>query len=168
MKKLLPAIAALACSISVTLPAIAGSHRDVQELAEMIKSTGTTVSFNDNRYDKNCLGLMGYYHFEKDKSDILVICSDQVNLKDSDEVWETLAHEATHTMQACNGGPIFKSTYHPRIFRALGSKAPHYAKMIDNSYAGDKAIIEAEAFWMELQTPEVVKKLFYTYCIHSD
>ena len=160
-------LASVLATAAISLPVSAGSFNDSKQLINLIRSTGTPVSVNSNTFDELCPGKAGYYHFEKNVSDILVVCSDQVNVDDPHELWEVLSHEATHVMQACLGSTLFVDAYTPRIFRTLSTKAPHYAKMIDNQYSGDHAIIEAEAFYMELQSPTVVKDLFTKACLNG-
>jgi hypothetical protein len=52
----------------------------------------------------------------------------------------------------------------PRTYRQLQTMAPHYAKLVGRSYASSDQRLEAEAFWMELQTPPVVIDLFQRNC----
>lgn len=160
-------LASVLATAALSSPVSAGSFNDSKQLATLVESTGTLVSFNTNSFDKTCPGKAGYYQYIKDVSDVLVVCTDQVNTDDPDELWETLAHESTHVAQACLGSMLFQESYHPRIFRSLATKAPHYAKMIDNQYSGDHAIAEAEAFWMELQAPSTVLAIFRKACTKS-
>jgi hypothetical protein len=67
-------------------------------------------------------------------------------------------------MQACTGSSAIADAMMPRTYRELRTMAPHYAKLIDRSYPGPVQRLEAEAFWMELQTPEVVTGLFRRNC----
>ena len=155
----LPLLAALAFAT----PAQAGMN-EAHALLDMIKSTGTTVSFNSNRFDKHCLDSAGYYAFEEKVQDLMVVCTDQVNTKDGDALWEVVAHEATHIMQACFGGNILKEGYIARMHRELRAQAPHYSKMV-NSYSTAHQLEEAEAYWMELQAPAEVLGFFHRACI---
>ena len=145
-KKLLATVCALTCCLGDPMPASAGTHQDIITFINIIKETGTKFSINPNSFDKLCEGKDGYYQYIENVSDVLVVCSDQVNIKDPHDFWETLSHEATHVMQACRGGNIFSESYMPRIFRTLQTKAPHYARMIDTQYSTDHARHEAEAF----------------------
>jgi len=79
-------------------------------------------------------------------------------------VWEVMAHESTHIMQACTGSTAIADELMPRTFRELRTMAPHYAKLIDGSYPVNDQRLEAEAFWMELQTPPSVIGLFRNLC----
>ncbi len=163
MNKLFTAIAAVLLTIGTTLPAKAGSFKDSLKLMEMVEATGTQVSINGNDYDKNCGDNAGYYQFIKDKIDILVVCKDQVDLKNPDELWETVSHESVHVAQACNGGAYFKAKYHPRMLRHVRAFAPHYAEQL-MGYRGDHQLKELEAFWAELQTPETVMEMVESAC----
>ena len=156
IKQIIAAIAGLA----ITAPAMATSWTDVNEMVELIKGTGTTVSAIDCETD----GVMGYYRFDQANSvDLLVICKDNVPMYDADAVWEVVVHEATHVMQACQGGPILKDTYIPRVLRELQETAPHYYSTLQQ-YRGDHKRVEIEAFWMELRTPAVAMDFMNKYC----
>jgi hypothetical protein len=78
-----------------------------------------------------------------------------------------MAHESTHIMQACRGGSVIADDSMPRTFRELRTIAPHYAKLIDRSYPSSDQRLEAEAFWMELQTPDNVIALFRQLCANG-
>ena len=158
--KILAAVAGLAIAIP-GLPAAATSWRDVETLVNLVKGTGTKVEA------RNCerAGVQGYYQFsEPHNIDLMVICANAVDMSDSDAVWEVVAHEATHTMQACFGGPILKDSYVPRILRELQETAPHYYATLMESYEGSHKRHELEAFWMELRSPEDVFHFFNKYC----
>ena len=164
MNALTKLFASVLATAAISLPVSAGSFDDSKNLINLIESTGTQVSFNQNSFDKHCPGKQGYYVFEKDVQDILVVCRDQIDENDPHAVWEVLSHEATHVAQACVGSTLFANEYMPRIFRTLSTKAPHYAKMIDHQYSGDHAMFEAEAFWMELQPPSTVLAIVDKAC----
>ena len=148
-------------------PATAGQVETTQ-LLDLIESTGTTVSFNTNTFDESCVGKAGYYSFEADVEDLFVVCSDNVDTDDPDALWEAVAHEATHVMQACLGGLVFDQEYLPRTFREIERKAPHYAKLLDDKYTGKDTALEAEAFWMELQPPAEVINYFNQACFSQE
>ena len=166
MKLFTTLAAATLAALSVAIPTQAGTV-EAYQLLKMIESTGTTVSLNPNSYDESCKDKAGYYVYEPKVQDIFVVCTDQVNVKDSDELWEIVSHESTHVMQACNGGLVFKESYLPRTFRELERKAPHSAKLIDEKYTGDATALEAEAFWMELQPPAHVLSYFEGTCLNK-
>ena len=153
-------------ALALATPAQAGMN-ETKTLMGMIKSTGTTISFNNNHYDKNCLNNAGYYFFKEKVQDLMVICTDQVNTKDGDALWEVVAHEATHIMQACLGGNLIKDAYVARMHRELRAQAPHYSKMV-GSYSTAHQLEEAEAYWMELQAPADVLGHFKRVCIDGN
>ena len=146
-------------AIAFAAPSMATSWTDVEKLLTLVEETGTDVQSLD------CTeGRLGFYQLEKaNKIDRLVICKNNVDTDDSDAVWEVVAHEATHVMQACYGGPVVKDTYVPRILRELQETAPHYYATLQQ-YRGDHKRVEIEAFWMELRTPAVVMDWMTTYC----
>ncbi|MDA7677498.1 hypothetical protein N8561_01270 [bacterium] len=147
--------------ISLSTPARADSWKDVEDLIELVKGTGTKVQKLDS-----CDGeTMGFYQPpRKDGSgDRLVFCTNNIDMEDVSAVWEVLAHESAHVMQACNGGLIWKAEYHPRLLRNLKSRAPHYASILDQ-YRGRDKMMELEAFDMELKSPEQVVNIFLRAC----
>lgn len=163
MKK---AFFAMAAAMALSPLAAQASEADLNAYFDLIEKSGTSISYNDNTFDKNCIGKAGYYAYEKDKEDLLVVCTSQVNENDSEAVWEVVAHESTHIMQVCSqSGFAFKSEYHPRIVRELQRKAPHYSKMIDTTYMGRSQLQETEAFYMELQQPSHVMAAFSKICL---
>jgi hypothetical protein len=161
---------ALLSAVAVAAPLSAqASMADVEAYIDLIQQSGTQISFNENSFDKNCIDRAGYYHLDPGKQDLLVVCVSQVDEKDPDAVWEALAHESTHIMQACSEtGYVFKPEYHPRIVRHLQSKAPHYSKMIDTTYKGRSQLQETEAFYMELQPPSDVMGAFTKLCFKAE
>jgi hypothetical protein len=168
MNKFFTAAAAALLTIGAAVPVQAGSLQDSLTLMKLVKETGTDVSINSNTFDESCTGKAGYYLFEKDVSDLMVVCEDQVNIKNADELWETVAHESVHVAQACNGGAYFQAKYHPRMLRELRSLAPHYAEQVTNEYRGNHQLLELEAFWAELQTPETVQEMVAAACYSDD
>ena len=149
------------------LPVNAGSIDDIKELINLVKATGTTVSFNSNKFDESCPDNRGYYVFNPEVDpvlDVLAICKDQVDIEDADEVWEVLSHEAMHVAQACFGKAVYKPKYHPRFLRELRTYSPLSAEVLD-TYAGDEKIQELEAFWITLQEPSEIKRIVYETCL---
>ena len=155
-KKILAAFAGLA----LAAPVSAASWNDVEALVELVKGTGTTVQARSCRQD----GIQGFYHFdERQKIDLLVVCTNTVDMNDPDAVWEVVAHEATHVMQACNGGPVVKDSYMPRIIRELQTLTPHYWNVLQNYSDSDKRQ-EIEAFWMESRPVNVPMEWIKDFC----
>ena len=143
----------------VFTPLHSDTRKDIEDLKQLIKSTGTKVIDSSN-CKKNELG---HYTF-RDKTDKLVICTNNIDKNDNSAYWEVLAHESAHIMQACNNNNLYKDQYHPRMFRKLKTEAPHYSEIL-KEYRGQDKIRELEAFDMELKTPEMVKENFEFYCI---
>ena len=90
IKQVLSVIAGVVFAIPA--PAFATGWQDVNLLKELVSGTGTKVLL------QTCSegGIFGYYEYNPTTDvDSLVICSNTVDRKDPDAVWETLAHEAT-------------------------------------------------------------------------
>ena len=142
----------------------ADSWKDVEDLIELVKDSGTKV-----QKTSECDGqtLRFYQPPRKDGSgDRLVFCTNNLDMEDVSAVWEVLSHESAHVMQACQGGLIWQEQYHPRMLRNLKNVAPHYYQILQEYRGGDK-MIELEAFDMELKTASEVKELFYDVCSRS-
>lgn len=148
---------ALLCHTPVCL---ADSPKDIDLLIRYVKQTGTKVQ--KTNCDSNTLGF--YQAPTEDGSgDRLVFCENNINFDDTSAVWEVLAHESAHVMQACNGGLLWKDEYHPRMLRKLKEQAPHYAKVL-SQYRGKDKMVELEAFDMELKPASEVISLFIHFC----
>ena len=157
-----PAVSAV-CLMAGT--AQADTNKDIQDFIGLIKQTGTKVQKSDK-----CPGdTYGFYQQpQKDGTgDRIVFCTNNIDLEDTSAVWEVLAHEGAHVMQACNGGLLWKDEYHPRMLRNLKERAPHYAKILDQ-YRGRDKMYELEAFDMELKTAQKVKRYFLEFCIEEE
>ena len=164
LTKVTTASAALASALMLSTPVLAASWADVGQLARLVEGTGTTLSKNTNAFDPRCVNNQGYYSFDKSRNvDVLVICTDNIDTKDPNAVWEVLSHESIHTAQACYNGPLFKDVYLPRMFRTLKTDAPHYTKLL-NEYPDNHRRLEAEAFYSELQTTSFVIEAFKKAC----
>ena len=140
-------------------PLHSDTRKDIEDLKQLIKSTGTKVIDSSNCKK----GELGHYTF-RNETDKLVICTNNIDKNDNSAYWEVLAHESAHIMQACNNNNLYKDQYHPRMFRKLKTEAPHYSEIL-KQYRGQDKIRELEAFDMELKTPEMVKEDFEFYCI---
>ncbi len=141
-------------------PARAVSLEDLRQLENLINAAGTeTVVAGDCPANH-----AGYYENDGRGRDRLVICQRSVDLGDVEAVWEVMAHEATHIMQACTGAGAIADAHLGTTLRELNTLAPHYAKLIETSYPPADRRLEAEAFWMELQPPPVVLELFRRNC----
>jgi hypothetical protein len=137
-------------------PARADSLPDLQRLVEALASFGTRVVPLECKQK----GLEGYYEVAKDQ---IVICLDALADSDPSSVWDVLAHEATHKMQACVGGFVIPPTYVARMMRQLQANFPETLAAL-NAYTSSQSRLELEARWMELQTPEFVVRLLVASC----
>ena len=141
-------------------PAAANTLADIQRLEELINATGTETQVRDDCRANHA----GYYERDDKGTARLVVCRNTVDMADVEAVWEVMAHEGTHVMQACTGAAALQDAQIPRTMRELRSLAPHYAKLLNEGYHPRDQRLEAEAFWMELQAPEVVIGLFESNC----
>ena len=152
----------LISAVLLGAPGFAGasSLEDIRQLEDLINTAGVTTAVSDRCPPSHA----GYYETENGGRHWLVLCRNVVNLADVEAVWEVMAHESTHIMQACTGSTAIADEYMPRTFRELRTMAPHYAKLIDRDYPSVDQRLEAEAFWMELQPPQTVISLFRSLC----
>jgi len=102
-------------------------------------------------------GLQGLYHH---RSDTIVVCRVHTNPAG---VWNTLAHEATHRMQACRGGSLTDPRYHQGMARALASRAPADLSSL-RLYPPREQLSELEARYTAQLPPTQVFQLFERYC----
>lgn len=167
MKKL---FITLLSALAIAAPARADSLPEIKALMELVEATGTKVSANTNSFDKNCIGKAGYYSYKEGIEDVLVVCVDQTGgLSNYNGIWESLAHETTHVMHACRGyNPIFKPKYHAAMLRQLRALTPDYARLVTEEYLSEHALLELEAFWMELQPPSDVRKYLRNACFKPE
>lgn len=156
---LLPWALLLCCGLGAG-SAAAASLEHISTLERLVNAAGVATIVADDCPASHA----GYFENDPAGRHRLVLCRNGVNLADVEAVWEVMAHEATHIMQSCNGGSVIADQYMPRTFRELRTMAPHYAKLIDRSYASSDQRLEAEAFWMELQSPDTVIELFRRLC----
>lgn len=138
----------------------AASLEDIRALEDRITAAGVLTSVRGDCPANHA----GYVQRDGRGRHHLVLCRNAVDLTDLDAVWEVMAHESTHIMQACAGGTVIADDHMPRTVRELRSMAPHYAKLIERGYPSVDQRLEAEAFWMELQTPATVIRLFENFC----
>jgi hypothetical protein len=153
---------ALVASLLVA-PGHAASLEDISTLERLVNGAGVVTVVADDCPPSHA----GFYELDTRGRHRLVLCRNGVDLADLEAVWEVMAHESTHIMQACRGGTVIADTSMPRTLRELKAIAPHYAKLIDRSYPSSDQRLEAEAFWMELQTPDSVISLFRQLCANG-
>ena len=102
-------------------------------------------------------GLQGLYH---PSSDTLVVCRSH---RSPAQVWDTLAHEATHRMQRCIGGPISDRKHHRVMYSALARSHPAEVRSI-RVYPRQQQLAELEARYTAKLPPRDVLQLFDRYC----
>jgi hypothetical protein len=134
----------------------ADSRVDVQALLQALRSAGTEIAA------RNC-NQKGMYGFYQPEGDQMVICVDNFAQKDPGYLWDVLAHESTHKMQACIGGYIMPSTHVGRMIRELRSTMPETLRELA-AYPSVQFRLELEARWMELQAPQDVITLLKAAC----
>ncbi len=149
---LIPSAAVRAAEPSQRLP----TWSDIDGLRSLLTANGARVV----QRDCNQPGLQGLYH---DRSGTIVIC--RVH-RDPMAVWNTLAHEATHRMQACAGGTITHPQHHAAMARALATYAPDDWRSL-RLYPRDEQLSELEARYTARLAPEQVPRLFRRYCVGS-
>ena len=152
-----------ACTLALTTlllapwqAARADSVVDVQGLLQALQSAGTEIAAG------NC-NQKGLYGFYRPKDDQMVICVNNFVQKDPGYLWDVLAHESTHKMQACIGGHIMPSTHVGRMMRELRATNPETLNDLA-AYPSAQFRLELEARWMELQAPQDVITLLKAAC----
>lgn len=134
-------------------PAAATTWEAIDALRARLASAGVTV------VQRNCSrrGLQGLYH---SRNDTIVICRAH---RTPAAVWNTLAHEATHRMQACAGGSITHRHHHRAMASTLASYSPNDLRSLQ-SYPRGQQLAELEARYTAQLPPEQVLQLFDRYC----
>ena len=134
-------------------PAAATSWGAIDALRARLGNAGVKV------VQRRCAqsGLKGMYHPGREA---IVICRNHPNPK---AVWNTLAHEATHHMQACVGGAITKRHHHRSMLRLLASESPLDVRSLE-AYPRSQQLAELEARYTAQLPPEQVLQLFDRYC----
>jgi hypothetical protein len=156
---LAPAVAAAAMAAGLA-PAWGTSLEAIHELEGLINASGTETVLSTVCPPNHA----AYYENDGKGIDRLVVCANRVDLADPAAVWEVMAHEATHVMQACRGGHILPDAAMSSTYRQLRRSAPLNAKLLDDGYRRADVRLEAEAFWMELQPPATVLAHFRQAC----
>lgn len=137
-------------------PAPAGAldyWQSIDVLRQRLSANGVRVMQRDCGHR----GLQGLYH---PSSDTILVC--RVH-RDPVAVWNTLAHEATHRMQACRGGLITDPGHHRAMAATLASRAPLEWRSLQ-SYPARERLSELEARYTAQLPPEQVIQLFDRYC----
>lgn len=144
--------------LSILLVATAGSVRAeswaaIDALRQKLTSHGVKVE----QRDCSIRGLQGAYH---PQNDVLIVCRSHQNAA---EVWNTLAHEATHRMQRCAGGLITLPAHHFMMSNVLRREAPQEWRSI-RAYPRSQHLSELEARYTAKLPAQDVLNLFDRYC----
>lgn len=153
----------LVCAGVLLAPApVAATTLDhIQRLERLINAAGTETLLSSSCPEDHA----GYFESGGPAgTGRLVLCANTVDLADSQAVWQVLAHEATHVMQSCTGATAIADRLMSRTYRELQLKAPQQIWLLSEGYADADRRLEAEAFWMELQSPERVLEIFRRHC----
>jgi len=154
-------IASLA-TIALPAPAPAAGARPQASWQDIDALRGLLVASGSNVVQRDCdqRGLQGLYH---QPSRTIVVC--RVH-SDRDAVWNTLAHEATHRMQACAGGTITRAEHHQAMASALATYDPLEWRSL-KAYPAREQLGELEARYTAHLPPAQVLQLFRRYCAAS-
>ena len=101
--------------------------------------------------------VQGLYHRPSDQ---IVICRVHQNPA---AVWDTLAHEAAHRMQACYGRSLTRPALHRQMARTLARRYPHELASLQ-LYPASRRLSELEARYTAKLDPDQVLNLFQRYC----
>lgn len=102
-------------------------------------------------------GLQGLYHAS---SDTIVVCRAH---NSAAGVWNTLAHEATHRMQACAGGSVARRGQAQVMATTLAKYSPNDLRALRH-YPSSQHQAEVEARYTAQLPPEQVINLLHRYC----
>ena len=149
-RRLLPC---LFLPLIAAIPVRAASWEAIDVLRDRLTRAGVRVV----QRDCSQRGLQGLYH---PSSDTLVVCRSH---RSPAQVWDTLAHEATHRMQRCAGGPISHSKHHRAMYSALARSHPAEVRSL-RVYPRRQQLSELEARYTAKLPPQDVLKLFDRYC----
>ena len=140
-------------ALLLSAPLKAQTWKAIDALRNKLTSSGVKV------VQRDCArrGLQGSYH---PKSDTLTVCR---NHRNAAQVWNTLAHEATHRMQACSGGSITQPQHHSMMSRVLRREARQEWRSI-MAYPRSQHLAELEARYTARLPAHDVLKLFDRYC----
>ena len=147
-------IAVLGLGFSSAAPAHSRNWDAIDALRQRLEAKGARV------VQRDCQSLprvQGLYHRPSDQ---IVICRVHQNPA---AVWDTLAHEAAHRMQACYGGSLTRPALHRQMARTLGRRYPQELASLQ-LYPASRRLSELEARYTAKLEPEQVLSLFKRYC----
>ena len=147
----------LACFTPLVLLVPAPVHAQSWAAVDALRTKLTSHGVRVVQRDCSTPGLQGAYH---PKNDTLIVCRTHRNAA---QVWNTLAHEATHRMQSCAGGSITLPSQHRMMSRVLRRETPQEWKSI-RAYPRGQHLAELEARYTAKLPAKDVLKLFDRYC----
>jgi hypothetical protein len=150
----------LAAGVSVLVNAAPAPALDHWQAIDQLRLRLSQAGVQVVQRDCGQRGLQGLYH---QASDTIVICRAH---REPAAVWNTLAHEATHRMQACRGGSITDPRHHRAMAAAVGQSDPKDLRSL-NLYPAKQRLSELEARYTARLAPNQVIQLFERYCGRS-
>lgn len=143
--------------VSVVVLGVLPAHATSWEAIDALRGRLTRAGVRVVQQDCSRRGLQGLYH---PRSDTLVVCRSH---QTPAQVWDTLAHEATHRMQTCAGGPITDQRHHRSMAAALMRNHPSEFRSM-RAYPRNQQLSELEARYTAKLPPQQVLRLFDRYC----
>lgn len=143
--------------VSVVVLGVLPAHATSWEAIDALRGRLTRAGVRVVQQDCSRRGLQGLYH---PRSDTLVVCRSH---QTPSQVWDTLAHEATHRMQTCAGGPITDQRHHRSMAAALMRNHPSEFRSM-RAYPRNQQLAELEARYTAKLPPQQVLRLFDRYC----
>ena len=143
--------------VSVVVLGVLPAHATSWEAIDALRGRLTRAGVRVVQQDCSRRGLQGLYH---PRSDTLVVCRSH---QTPSQVWDTLAHEDTHRMQTCAGGPITDQRHHRSMAAALMRNHPSEFRSM-RAYPRNQQLAELEARYTAKLPPQQVLRLFDRYC----
>ena len=147
-------VAVVGLGFSSAAPAHSRNWDAIDALRQRLEAKGARV------VQRDCQSLprvQGLYHRPSDQ---IVICRVHQNPA---AVWDTLAHEAAHRMQACYGRSLTRPALHRQMARTLARRYPHELASLQ-LYPASRRLSELEARYTAKLDPDQVLNLFQRYC----
>lgn len=138
------------------------TERYTARLISAISEAGTDVVFqrcsNEEEYGR-------YSHSVDEEgffiTDVLTVCTNKTDMTNKQFVWETLAHEATHVAQACDGIGV-SGVAAKELTRGVSDR--YSIDEIKEYYDEEDWDMEFEAFYMEAAPEADVIDMVTTAC----
>lgn len=152
MKK---ALLALLVVVGCATPSAATPQ--LRGLFNAIKATGTEIAVDLPEVCSNNL-MMGKYQYQRGVLDRLTICVHNHN-GNSEELYDTILHEAVHVAQFCKGGNLFTPV------SIVKSSTPEDIVFLNERYPQEQFAMELEARVIAREQDEVyVTNLIKEHC----